>query len=39
MHIEGGWESTVLAFLSVEKGPLFLMRRKIIQIDLESPVC
>lgn len=30
-QIQGGQESTViLAFLSVEKGPLFLMRRKII---------
>lgn len=39
MQIQGGQESTVvLAFLSVEKGPLFLMRRKIIQLDLESPL-
>lgn len=36
MQIQGGWESTViLAFLSVEREPLFLMRRKVIQIELE----
>lgn len=39
MQIQGGQESTVLAFLSVEKGRLFLMRRKIARKDLESPSC
>lgn len=33
MQIQGGWE------WPVERGPLFLMSRKVIQIELESPSC